>query len=101
MPRERQHEEVAGCGRRLAEELGEPMGAFSYPVGHLDAFNDDTRECLKEAGVRFAFSYYGGYRRFDDWDDFDVRRLAVESYMSLEWVQARSVLPQLFGRIKG
>jgi peptidoglycan/xylan/chitin deacetylase (PgdA/CDA1 family) len=96
LPREAQREEVAGCGRRLAEELGEPMRYFSYPVGGPDAFDADTRDCLREAGVRFAFSYYGGFRAFDDWDDYDVRRVAVESYTTLDWFKALVALPRIF-----
>jgi peptidoglycan/xylan/chitin deacetylase (PgdA/CDA1 family) len=99
MPRQGQREEIAGCARRLADELGEPMRYFSYPVGGPGAFNADTRACLREQGVHLAFSYYGGFRRFDDWDEFDVRRISVESDMALHFVQSRVELPQLFGRI--
>ena len=84
MSREAQRHEVAGCGRRLEAELGEPMRSFSYPVGGPDAFNEDTRACLREAGVRYGFSYYGGFRTFDDWDDLDVRRVPVESDTTLD-----------------
>jgi peptidoglycan/xylan/chitin deacetylase (PgdA/CDA1 family) len=96
LPREGQQAEIAGCGRRLAEELGEPMRYFSYPVGGPAAFDRDTRDCLREAGVRVAFSYYGGYRTFDDWDDYDIRRVAVESYTTLNWFKALVSLPRLF-----
>jgi peptidoglycan/xylan/chitin deacetylase (PgdA/CDA1 family) len=96
LSRDGQREEIAGCGRRLAEELGEPMRYFSYPVGGPAAFDDDTRACLREAGVRFAFSYYGGFRTFDGWDDYDVRRVAVESDTTLDWFKALVSLPRIF-----
>jgi peptidoglycan/xylan/chitin deacetylase (PgdA/CDA1 family) len=73
-----QGSEIAGCGRRLLEELGEPMRWFAYPVGGRDAFDPSTRRHLAEAGVELAFSYYGGHRRFDEWDPYDVRRVPVE-----------------------
>jgi len=98
LPASRQCEEIAVCGRRLAEELGEPMSCFSYPVGERSAFTDDTRACLRSAGVRYAFSYYGGIRTFDDWDDLDIRRIAVESCMNTHWVCAALMLPGVFGR---
>lgn len=100
LPAERQWEEISGCGRRLAEELGEPMLYFSYPVGKRYTFNDVTRACLPRAGVRYAFSYYGGIRGFKEWDDFDVRRIAIESEMDQDWVRTIVTLPRVFGRAK-
>jgi len=95
-PRERQRAEIAGCGARLAAELGEPMRYFSYPVGGPEAFDDVTRECLRDAGVQYAFSYYAGYRQFSDWDDYDVRRVRVEATLTLDWFRSIVVLPQWF-----
>jgi peptidoglycan/xylan/chitin deacetylase (PgdA/CDA1 family) len=96
MPRERQLQEIEGCGRRIVEELGESMAYFSYPVGGPQAFNDDTRSCLRQAGVRYAFSYHGGVTQFDQWDCYDVRRSAVECDMSFDLFRARLALPQVF-----
>jgi peptidoglycan/xylan/chitin deacetylase (PgdA/CDA1 family) len=93
---DRQRTEVSGCGARLAAELGERMRYFSYPVGGPDTFTDVTRECLKQAGVQFAFSYYGGFRRFSDWDDFDIRRVPVDLHMTRDWVRSAATLPQFF-----
>jgi peptidoglycan/xylan/chitin deacetylase (PgdA/CDA1 family) len=98
LPPEGQCAKISGCGRRLAEELGERMEYFSYPDGQRDSFDGGTRTCLAEAGVRYAFSYYGGVRGFADWDDLDVRRIAVERYMDPDWVRASVTLPGVFGR---
>jgi peptidoglycan/xylan/chitin deacetylase (PgdA/CDA1 family) len=95
---EAQWEEVATCGRRLAEELSEPMSYFSYPVGGVNAFDAETRRCLAQAGVRYAFSYYGGWNSYRGWDDYDVRREAVESDLSAERFRATVTLPQLLAR---
>jgi peptidoglycan/xylan/chitin deacetylase (PgdA/CDA1 family) len=91
--------EISGCAQRIAEELGEPMRYFSYPVGQPDSFNRHSRKCLQRLGVRFAFSYYGGFRRFEEWDAFDVRRIPVERYMDIDWVSATVTLPALFGTV--
>jgi peptidoglycan/xylan/chitin deacetylase (PgdA/CDA1 family) len=93
-PRERQRDEIFGCGTRLAEEMGEPMQYFSYPVGGPNSFNSVTQQCLREAGVQYAFSYYGGFRRFGDWNNFDIRRVAVETHLTPEWFQSIVTLPQ-------
>jgi peptidoglycan/xylan/chitin deacetylase (PgdA/CDA1 family) len=95
---ERQWEEISACGKRLEHELGEPMRYFSYPVGNRGSFNSDTRACLKKAGVQYAFSYYGGLGKFDEWDDLDVKRVAVVANMGLDWIRALVTLPGLCGR---
>lgn len=97
-PREIQRKEIEGCSQRLATELGEPMRYFSYPVGGPDAFDSITRECLQNVGVRYAFSYYAGYRGFEDWDDYDIRRVPVESNLTRDWFRSIVALPQLFAR---
>jgi len=94
---EAQCEEISGCAQRIADELGEPMRYFSYPIGQQDSFDRHSQECLRRIGVRFAFSYYGGYQRFEEWDALDMRRIPVERYMDVEWVGAIVTLPALFG----
>ncbi|HKR77728.1 MAG TPA: polysaccharide deacetylase family protein [Rhodanobacter sp.] len=91
-----QRDEILQCGKRLAEELGQPMDCFSYPVGYPASFDKRTREVLAEAGVRWAFSYYGGCRHFDDWDPYDIRRVAVEAEVTAPWFRSIMTLPAVF-----
>ena len=70
------------------------MRYFSYPVGGPNSFDFVTQKCLREAGVRYAFSYYGGFRRFRDWNNYDVRRVAVETYLTPEWFRSIVTLPR-------
>jgi peptidoglycan/xylan/chitin deacetylase (PgdA/CDA1 family) len=79
---ERQREEIAGCARRLQEELGVAMRWFAYPVGTSDAFTPLTKEILRDLGVELAFSFYGGFARLSCWDPFDVRRIHVDSKLT-------------------
>jgi peptidoglycan/xylan/chitin deacetylase (PgdA/CDA1 family) len=90
----RQREEILGCSARMAEEMGEPMKYFSYPVGGLNTFNSITQDSLREAGVLYAFSNYGGFQRFGDWNNYDVRRVAVETYLTADWFRSIVSLPQ-------
>ena len=96
-PLHEQSLEIDGCLRRLGEELGERTISFSYPVGQLDSFNPETRQCLKTAGVQFAFSYSGGYQRFDQWDAYNIRRVAIEPYITRDWFRSIVSLPQWLG----
>lgn len=95
-PLETQRREIDACGHRLSAELGEPMRYFSYPVGGARAFDGATREYLRASGVQYAFSYYGGFRRFGDWDDHDVRRVPMESDVSFERFRALVEWPGVF-----
>jgi hypothetical protein len=97
MTRAAQEREIADCAARLYAELGEPMRWFAYPVGAADAFNQDTRHALAAAGVELAFTYYGGHRRYDDWDPYDVRRISVETHITGEHFRALASWPALLG----
>lgn len=98
LPPERQCEEVEGCAARIRAETGRPMEYFAYPVGSQWAFDADTRACMEAAGVRRAFSYYGGHARADS-PRFDTPRMAVEPTVALPDLAAMLWLPQLFARV--
>ena len=93
---EKQQEEIRGCADRLVAEMNEPMRYFSYPSGGLQRFDASSRVCLREANVQYAFSYYGGCNRFRDWDDYDIRRIAVEPCLTPEWFKSIVAFPRLF-----
>jgi peptidoglycan/xylan/chitin deacetylase (PgdA/CDA1 family) len=94
MSYEQQFNEIETCRARIADELKASMRTFAYPVGSRDAFNADTRSCLERCDVKAAFSYYGGFRKFDEWDDFDIPRLAIEQDMSFDEFRSVVLLPQ-------
>jgi peptidoglycan/xylan/chitin deacetylase (PgdA/CDA1 family) len=97
-PAERQHHEIAGSKRRLEEELGEPVTAFSYPEGTPAAFDARTRAIVHALGFELAFSFYGGHRRFADWDPYDVRRATVSAATPFTLFQAMLTTPEVFTR---
>ena len=92
-----QASEIAGCARRLDEELGVTMRYFAYPVGLRSAFDQNTRSLLRSAGVELAFSLYGGFARPGDrFDPLDVPRATVGP--KLEVFRAMLAFPGLFAR---
>ena len=93
---EQQDWEVGECQRRLTAELGEPMEAFSYPVGGTSSFNGDTRMALERHGYQWAFSYEGGYCHYNQKDRFALPRTAIETDIDLPIFRAIATLPQLF-----
>lgn len=96
LSRAEQEAEVAACAERLREELGEPMRYFSYPVGTADSFNYDTRCVMLDCGVQFAFSFYGGYCRFEGWNPLNMPRASVETHFSKSLFRSIVTFPQLF-----
>jgi peptidoglycan/xylan/chitin deacetylase (PgdA/CDA1 family) len=91
-----QEREIVGCKERIEAELGEPMRYFSYPDGHRTSFDEGTRRCLVDNGIEYAFSYYGGYRRFNDWDPYDVRRRWLTRTMVAQRFTMMLAFPQIF-----
>jgi peptidoglycan/xylan/chitin deacetylase (PgdA/CDA1 family) len=91
-----QEREIVGCKQRIETELGGPMRSFSYPDGGRDSFDQDTRRILAGNGVEFGFSYYGGYRRFTDWDPYDIRRRWLSRSVTRDRFALMLTLPQVF-----
>lgn len=63
LPAEEQLNEILTSRRRIESELGQAVRAFSYPVGQPESYDDNTRSALELAGIRWAFTYHGGYVR--------------------------------------
>ena len=93
---EQQEAEIAPCKQRLIEELGEPIDAFSYPIGGSKSFNDDTRLILEKLSFKWVFAYQGGYCRYNHTDRFAVPRTAIETDVDLPMFRAIATLPQVF-----
>lgn len=88
--------EVGECRRRLIDELGGPIDAFSYPNGKPGDFNEFTRAALRSHGYRWAFSHNGGFCRPGHRDRFAIPRTPVEIDIDLPLFRATATLPQLF-----
>ncbi len=96
LPADQQDEEIRECRRRLIEELGEPIEAFSYPVGGPKSFNADTRTSLIRHGFKWGFTYLGGYCHYGQEDRLAMQRTAIETDVDLPIFRALTTLPQVF-----
>jgi peptidoglycan/xylan/chitin deacetylase (PgdA/CDA1 family) len=96
LPADRQEDEVGESMARLRAELAEDVNTFAYPVGAADSFDQRTRDALKAAGVRRAYSFCGGLNRAGHGDGLDVRRVGVFGE-SPTVIRATAALPGLYG----
>jgi hypothetical protein len=74
------------------------MRFFAYPVGLPGAFDERTRRILRDAGVKLAFSLYGGYLRPGRLDPYDVPRASVAIGARPRRFRAMLGFPGLFAR---
>ncbi|HJT97496.1 MAG TPA: polysaccharide deacetylase family protein [Rhodanobacteraceae bacterium] len=97
VPEEEQWQEISGCARRLEAELGTSMRYFAYPVGKRTSFDAATVACLERIGVRYAFTYYGGFAGADA-NPYDMPRMAIEPHVDRDWFRAMLQVPRVFCR---
>ena len=102
-------EDEVGIGRshklpNAASSQDDPLvGKLRKAVSQiLDAIDNPCR-CSRiilgdigENGVEFGFSYYGGYRKFADWDPYDVRRRWLSRSVTRDRFALMLTLPQVF-----
>jgi peptidoglycan/xylan/chitin deacetylase (PgdA/CDA1 family) len=93
---EEQDQEIGACRRRLVEVLGEPIDAFSYPVGGSTSFNAASRNSVVRHGFNKVFTYQGGFCRHGHKDRLAIPRTAIETDINLPLFRALITLPQLF-----
>jgi peptidoglycan/xylan/chitin deacetylase (PgdA/CDA1 family) len=93
-----QRREVAGCLERLRAELTDPVDSFAYPSGNRGSFDAETVALLREHGVRYAFSFRGGWQRPGSLQPYDVRRVGVFADHPTPLVSATVSLPFALGR---
>lgn len=92
---EQQRNEIMASKQRIEQELGEPITAFSYPIGQPWSFNSDSVRLVQDAGYQYAFSFYPGYSTYGS-DKFDLRRVAIEPRIELQEIKAIVQMPRLF-----
>lgn len=96
LDRDAMRSEVAGSQRAIAEALGAPCEVISYPVGGVDAYDDEVIAAAREAGFVLGCSYVSGTNRLPPRAPFALRRLAVERHMDGAWFAALVGLPEAF-----
>jgi peptidoglycan/xylan/chitin deacetylase (PgdA/CDA1 family) len=92
----RQQYEIETSCQQITEEVGVWPDHFSYPVGGAKGFTLETMECVKNAGIGFAYSHYSGMTRFREWQNLNIRRVPIETYITGEVFRSIVVAPTWF-----
>ncbi|MES2098573.1 MAG: polysaccharide deacetylase family protein [Pseudomonadota bacterium] len=88
--------ELVDSKHAIEQHTGRSVVSLAYPVGGPGAYSERVIGAVRRAGYRFAFTYEGGINIPSQWDDFRLRRMAVERYVSRARFQAMLAVPGLF-----
>jgi peptidoglycan/xylan/chitin deacetylase (PgdA/CDA1 family) len=87
---EEQQQECELSRDLLREKLSRPVEALAFPVGSRQSFSETTLQCVRAAGYRLAFSYYGGVNT-RGMDPFNILRMSIDR-MSVAQHRLRSAV---------
>jgi len=96
LPGESMREEVEGSRRMLERKLEARVEVISYPVGGMDAFDEQVVTTAQAAGYKLGCSYVSGTSPVPCQPQFDLHRLPVERHMNIEWFASLIGLPEAF-----
>lgn len=88
--------ELQEARETIARETGMVPVALAYPVGSPEMTTTTVREAVKRAGYGVAVAYYPGVNRLGSLDRYDLRRIAVERYVSDALFRSSISLPEFF-----
>ena len=96
VPAEELHGELVGSRLDLERELGRPVRALSYPVGHSLRGRPDLRAAVAQAGYLVGFSNASGVQRLGDgFDPYDIRRFSLDRDVAVAEFRALVAWPAL------
>lgn len=81
---------------QIESHTGRSVLSLAYPVGGPGAYSERVVHVARRAGYRFGFTYESGVIDPRHMDEFRLRRLAIERYISRERFRALLAMPALF-----
>lgn len=96
VPVERLDDELGGAREILEGELGQPVPALAYPVGHRIRSRPEIVDAVRRAGYELGFANSGGVSRLSrGMDRYDVSRIGMDREMSQERFRGMLAVPVL------
>lgn len=95
---DRQLESELSDSRRIIEDqINQSCQVIAYPVGGREEYDQRTREGARKAGYSLGISYQTGTNIVGAMENYDIRRLHVETYIDHPRFAAMLSLPGVFG----
>jgi len=91
-------EETVDSKKRIEKEVGKPIVALAYPFGQADHFDERVKVAVAQAGYSFALAYIHGADVIGNGTrhQFELKRLHVESDVTLDYFKAMLAFPSVF-----
>ncbi len=90
------HQELAASRERIRSCTGQAADTLAYPVGKVGAYDERVIQEAKACGYRIGLSYESGVNAHVGAALFELRRLAVERYVSWGHFKAMLGWPGVF-----
>jgi len=91
LPESRTREEIALSSEKILTNLGNRPLLFSYPYGGHNAYNETTKNLLKDFGYVCAFTTERGFNDLTrKCDFFELKRIGVENNINL--IEFKSII---------
>lgn len=88
--------ELRGSMKSIKKEIGKDVSIIAYPVGGYKEFNETVKKMVKEAGYKLGISYISGINDMKPDDLFELKRLHIERYTTMQYFRSMLALPELF-----
>jgi len=88
--------ELKESKRRLEEEIGKEIIAFSYPVNDHGG-EERIKNAVRDAGYSFATALTHGKNKLSSMNPYSLKRLTVESFHNFESFKAKLAFPRIIG----
>jgi peptidoglycan/xylan/chitin deacetylase (PgdA/CDA1 family) len=93
---EEMRQELLGSKDKIEKELGRECQVFAYPVGGVNSFNEKVIEATKQAGYQMACTYLSGVVYHSESSEFLLRRLHIDSSVTMRWFKGILSFPHIF-----
>lgn len=89
--------ELADSRQKIEAMIGKACEVIAYPVGGKGEYDERTVRAVKDAGYRMGMTYRTGTNILGHINDYEMRRLHVETYVSRARFASMLSLPTMFG----
>lgn len=88
--------ELSHSKSEIESRTKQTVNTIAYPVGGRSEFTDDVIKACKESGYQLGLSYISGTEKIKIEKLFEIKRLHIERYTTLNRFKAMLTIPSIF-----